>query len=414
MEFLIGLEVERHRIDSQGQISPFGYPENIGNQQTNPWITNDFMETMSEVVTPAAKTPQDALSYLENLSNVLRNGLHAGELLWPLSMPPALPRERKLIDIAHASAEKRQYFFNWLKSHELQEATPCGMHVNLGINPKLTENLTIAEINQLYIKLAQGFLHYRFVLTYFFGASPLGEKNYFLDSQGPEKLVRSIRQSKYGFGTKYTGEFQDVEHYQARILTGIQRGELLAEHDFHSPVRLRRRGSIKELHIKGTEYLELRMLDLNPWSSVGISSDELDLLLLMAAYFLVTPANTYDLQKFNQLNEEVALETPTEQCQYQDMLLAFLSSLEQFAAIIQVNQRVYDLLERLIKIAHQPDLTISGRLVREIQNDSLTPFAIKQSETFQARSMLAHNFYKGFTEGRIPSAQELIRDISAL
>ena len=50
--FFIGLEVERQRTDAQGQISSYPYPQNIGNQQDNPWITNDFMETMTEVVTP--------------------------------------------------------------------------------------------------------------------------------------------------------------------------------------------------------------------------------------------------------------------------------------------------------------------------------------------------------------------------
>ncbi len=108
--FLIGLEVERQRTDAQGQISSYPYPQNIGNQQDNPWITNDFMETMTEVVTPVATTIDDALSYLEKLSNVLRSGLHSHEYLWPLSMPPELPRDRRQVEIAHANAEKRHYF----------------------------------------------------------------------------------------------------------------------------------------------------------------------------------------------------------------------------------------------------------------------------------------------------------------
>ena len=103
--FFIGLEVERQRTDTQGQISSYPYPQNIGNQQDNPWITNDFMETMTEVVTPVATTIDDALSYLEKLSNVLRSGLHSHEYLWPLSMPPELPQDRRQVEIAHANAE---------------------------------------------------------------------------------------------------------------------------------------------------------------------------------------------------------------------------------------------------------------------------------------------------------------------
>ena len=412
VNFLIGLEVERQRIDSDGHISSFPYPQNIGDQQTNPWITNDFMETMTEVVTPVAATPEDSLLYLEKISNVLRRNLHDNEYLWPLSMPPELPLDRSQVDVAHVNEEKRNYFFTWLKSHELQEATPCGIHVNLGLNPQLTKELTVAEKNQLYIILAQGFLRYRFMLTYFFGASSLAEQNYFLNDQGPQKLVRSIRQSTYGFGTKYDGDFSDIEHYQQHILAGIRDKKLLAEHDFHSPVRLRKSGSIKDLSATSPAYLELRMLDLNPWASIGISSDAVNLLRLMAAYFLASPSAAYDLQEFNQMNEQVALESPDEHCRYQDAILAFLKELKQFAATIQASQSVYDMLDRFETITYQPSLTTNARLANEIQNNSLTAFAIKQARLFQQRSALAKNVYEGFRHGKVPSAEELAQALS--
>lgn len=411
--FFIGLEVERQRTDTQGQISSYPYPQNIGNQQDNPWITNDFMETMTEVVTPVATTIDDALSYLEKLSNVLRSGLHSHEYLWPLSMPPELPQDRRQVEIAHANAEKRHYFFTWLKLHELQEATPCGMHINLGLTPQLTNGLTIAEKNQLYIMLAQGFLRYRFMLTYFFGASPLAERNYFLNNQGPQRLVRSIRQSAYGFGTKFTGNFSDIEHYQERILAGIRDGKLLAEHDFHSPVRLRKQGSIKDIAVKGTSYLELRMLDLNPWASVGINSDELKLICLMAAYFLVEKTAPYNLQQFTDMNEQVALESPYEHCQYQTEILTFLTELRKFAGTIQANQSIYDLLDRLAIMVCHPSLTINGQLARHVNNGSLISFAVWQAKKFQSRAALATNIYDGFASGYVPAADELAQYLSA-
>lgn len=410
--FLIGLEVERQRIDVHGQISSYPYPQNIGNQQDNQWITNDFMETMTEVVTPAATTIDAALSYLEKLSNVLRRGLHSHEYLWPLSMPPELPQDRRQVEIAHANDKKRQYFFTWLKSHELQEATPCGMHINLGLSPQLTNGLTIAEKNQLYIILAQGFLRYRFMLTYFFGASPLAERNYFLNNQGPQNLVRSIRQSTYGFGTKFTGDFSDIEHYQEHILVGIREGKLLAEHDFHSPVRLRKQGSIKDIATKGTAYLELRMLDLNPWASIGINSDEVKLVYLMAAYFLIEVPAPYNLQQFDEMNEQVALESPYEHCRYQAEILTFLTELRKFAASIQADQSIYDLLDRLSTMARHPSLTINGQLAQHVNNSSLIPFAVKQAQKFQDRATLATNVYDGFARGDVPSAEELARALT--
>lgn len=245
----VGLEVERQRIDKNGKISKFPYPNNIGDQQTNQWITNDFMQTMSEVVTPVADGWSQALNYLEKMSNILRAGLADGEYLWPLSMPPALPLDRSQVDVAHASEEKRRYFFTWLKIHPLEEATPCGFHINIGFNSNMVAKLGLSqqEQNDLYLQIAQGFLRYRFVFTYLFGASPLAEQNYFISQEGPDHLVRSIRQSHWGFGTKFDGDFSSLENYVRRIHDGVESGVLLAEHDFHSPVRLRGQGNAADL-----------------------------------------------------------------------------------------------------------------------------------------------------------------------
>lgn len=53
-DFNMGLEIEMQRVDETGEMSREPYPAAAGDEQTNPWITNDFLETMSEVVTPAA------------------------------------------------------------------------------------------------------------------------------------------------------------------------------------------------------------------------------------------------------------------------------------------------------------------------------------------------------------------------
>ena len=76
-------------------------------RKTNPWITNDFLETMSEVVTPAASHALDAMHYLYAINNVLRSALAPGELLWPLSMPPKLPKDKSTIQTAKMGSVKR-------------------------------------------------------------------------------------------------------------------------------------------------------------------------------------------------------------------------------------------------------------------------------------------------------------------
>lgn len=96
-DFTMGLEIEMQRVDDTGHLSQEPYPSAIGDEKTNPWITNDFLETMSEVVTPAASHALDAMHYLYAINNVLRSALAPGELLWPLSMPPKLPKDKSTI-----------------------------------------------------------------------------------------------------------------------------------------------------------------------------------------------------------------------------------------------------------------------------------------------------------------------------
>ncbi|MCG4607213.1 hypothetical protein L0O74_12870, partial [Bifidobacterium longum] len=74
---------------------------------------------MSEIVTPLADNATDAMHYLYSINTVLRTALAPGELLWPLSMPPILPKDRAKIQIAHAGPEKEAYFKEWLKHHSI-------------------------------------------------------------------------------------------------------------------------------------------------------------------------------------------------------------------------------------------------------------------------------------------------------
>lgn len=108
-DFTVGLEIEMQRIDGSGQLSQEPYPAGIGDEQTNPWITNDFLETMSETVTPSAKHSLDAIHYLYRLNNCLRSALAPGEMLWPLSMPPRLPKDKRTLVLAKMGPKKEAY-----------------------------------------------------------------------------------------------------------------------------------------------------------------------------------------------------------------------------------------------------------------------------------------------------------------
>lgn len=105
-DFTMGLEIEMQRVDEDGNLSLEPYPSAIGDEKTNPWITNDFLETMAEMVTPSAQHSLDAMHYLYVINNTLRSALAPGELLWPLSMPPRLPKDKTKLRLAKMGPKK--------------------------------------------------------------------------------------------------------------------------------------------------------------------------------------------------------------------------------------------------------------------------------------------------------------------
>ena len=331
-DFTMGIEIEMDRIDSQGNLSQEPYPASIGDEKTNPWMTNDFLEVMSETVTPAADYALEAMHYLYALNTTLRNALAPGELLWPLSMPPRLPKDKSKLVLAKMGPKKEAYLHEWAKRHGYSQGTPCGVHINLSIKPHIVDLVRKqlpdrfpderSAMNYLYTVVAQGFVRYRWLLTYLFGASPVAEANYLEPNQKLAHPMRSMRQSSYGFGTKFRGDFTNLDRYVARIEEGVKEGILTSDYEFHGPVRFKGNAELKRLHKEGIKYVELRMLDLDPTTAVGVKTVTLRFIRLLASYFIMHPAMPEAevddvLKQADERNRIVAEEDPREKTQYQ-------------------------------------------------------------------------------------------------
>lgn len=425
-DFTMGLEIEMQRVDETGELSQEPYPLGIGDEQTNPWVTNDFLETMSEVVTPPAAHALDAMHYLFGINNALRNALAPGELLWPLSMPPRLPEDPNDITLAKMGPKKAAYLKEWLKRHGLAEGTPSGVHINLSIDPRifnlvypkvdyLFESKTELE-NYMYTKMAQGFMRYRWLITYLFGASPIAEANYFKPGKAPDHPVRSIRQSSYGFGTKFAGDYTDVTSYVNRIEDGARDGVLISDYEFHGAVRLKGNGALTDLPQTGVKYIELRMLDLDPSSSVGIRTNTLRFIRLMASYFIMTPSLNKSevnqvLSRADKMNEVVSTEQPGTPSQYQTSVRAFLSRLERYSNQIQLGPEYQEELEDLQDRVENPKTTPSARLMTHVKNGSLTEYALKRAKRYQNSALLNMRPFRGFENQSKLSADELTNQL---
>lgn len=425
-DFTMGIEIEMQRVDENGNLSQEPYPAGAGDEQTNPWITNDFLETMSEVVTPPAAHALDAMHYLFSINNALRSALSPGELLWPLSMPPRLPKDKSKIPLAKMGPKKEAYLKEWLKRHGFSQGTPCGAHINLSIDPHVfdlvLDNMAdrfeskVDLQNYLYAKIAQGFLRYRWVITYLLGASPIAEANYFEPGKGPKAPIRSIRQSSHGFGNPFAGDYTNVQRYVDRIEKGVADGKLISDYEFHGAVRFKGNSDLRELPKTGVSYLELRMLDLDPSSSVGIRTNTLRFFRLLASYFIMSPAmNPEEVEKViarsDKMNEEVSEEHPNDISKYQANARAFLQSLEMYADRIQLGPEYQEELQDLQDRVENPLTTPSAKLITHLQDGSLEQYAIQRAKRYQQSALQSIRPFKGFEGKTKLSATELKKEL---
>lgn len=421
-DFNMGLEVEMHRADSQGRISSDPTPAGIS--LNSPWVTKDFTETMTEVVTPAASNSLDAIHYLYSIQNALRAALAPGEVLWPLSMPPAFTDASK-IELAQTTPEKHAYLERVLENMgRVNKGLPCGAHISLSIDDHVVDIIweqnggrfasKAALKNHLYLLLAQGFVRYRWVLTYLFGASPVAEAGFFdPEDDQPTGPIRCLRQSHYGFDMRFKGDYSTIPNYVGRIETGVANGEIIDEAQFHGAIRLKTSGDLTDMEENGVSYIELRMLDLDPTSTTGVKLDTLRLLRIMASYFIMTPGmQTKDvsatIQRANEINEEVATEDPTTHSQYEIAGKNFLNRLFQFANQIQLGPEYLETLETMMDRFDNPANTISGQLVAHLENGSLLPYMTKRAAHYQDGALMAMRTFNGFADMETPlSAEDL-------
>ncbi|MHA8110427.1 glutamate--cysteine ligase [Lactobacillaceae bacterium Melli_B4] len=421
-DFKMGLEVEMDRADETGHLSTEPYPNTIGDETTNPWITNDFLEAMSEVVTPPANNAIDAVHYLYSINTSLRTALSPGEILWPLSMPPIMPKVKDKALIANTTPEKQKYFETWLKKHSISEGAPCGTHVNLSIRPHIIKMIyenfknrfnSEQEVkNYLYMTMAQGFIRYRWLITYLFGASPIAEENYFDSENRPHHPVRSLRQStSFGFGAKFFADYTNLNTYVDSMNEAVKNKTLLSTAEGQGPVRLRGDKDLNKMKKSGIQYIELRMLDLDPSSSIGIRTGTIRFLRLMASYFIMSPSLkpsevVKTLDRANQMNDTVALEKPDE-CTYSIHAKSLIRQLKFFVNSIQAGPEYQEIIQDMELRVKYPQLTPSGQLSERIKNDSLVEYAVKLGQEYQDGALQALRPFRGFEDNNQPTADDL-------
>ena len=307
---LRGVEKESLRALPSGGLALTPHPVGLGSALTHSQITTDFSESQVELITRAHGNVQSVLDDLTELHQftyrVLRDA--GDEMLWASSMPCGLPTDETIPLARYGSSNigraKSVYRMGLGHRYGRRMQTISGIHYNWSL-PGLS--------NTEYFALIRNFRRHAFLLMTLFGASPavcstfVEGRPHGLQSLPSGSMYMpygtSLRMGRLGYQSdaqsslavsynsleSYAASLQDAltRPYPAYEAIGIMNpgGEynqlattlLQIENEFYGTIRPKRviRSGERPLHAlreRGVEYVEVRLMDLDPFETVGINA----------------------------------------------------------------------------------------------------------------------------------------------
>lgn len=417
-----GIEKEGQRVDLVGNLATTDHPTSISSRDEHPYIQRDFSETQMELITPVLNSLDELFDYLSAIHDVAHRSMGKDEMLWPLSMPPTLPEKEEDIMIAKLkNFESVLYRRSLANSYGRRKQMICGIHFNFEFAEELFQELFNLQDDcknyqqfksDIYLKVTRNYLHYRWLVTYFYGASPSSEKNFF-ESDSPEEPVRSIRSSKFGYTNpdEVQVSYRSIQKHIEDLSLMVHKGLLVEEKEFYAAIRLRGAQHISELEHIGVRYVELRNIDLNPFETNGISYEQGEFLHLFLLYLLAKDEDPQSDEWGNAgdtRNNLVALEHPLAPTQFATEAAQILDEMEQL--VTRLNLSVSDtLFENLRAMLADPSKTLAGQLYTA--NEKSSQHEVATSIAKENHKKLWNKPYEltGFTDMEL-STQLLMSD----
>ena len=325
----LGIEKESLRVDKQGMIAQSDHPIELGSALTHPFITTDYSEALLEFVTPPLLSAEHAITFLRDIHRYVYPKI-INECLWPASMPCRLAGENsiRIAEYGHSNLGIMKNVYRrglGYRYGKLMQVI-AGIHVNLSMPEEfwqpwqqvLKDSSPIQEfINQQYFNLIRNLQRIGWLVPYLFGASPAVDRSF--SHKGVTELKKwdvdtlyapeatSLRLGDIGYTNHRENEigvkacYDNLSEYVKCLTRAIEtpyapykeigvkvNGEyrqlnaniLQIENEYYSTVRpkqiaRRREKPTHALMERGVQYVEIRSLDLNPFSPYGISIEQL-------------------------------------------------------------------------------------------------------------------------------------------
>lgn len=348
------------RVDDKGVIATTPHPDALGLSLTNKYITTDFAESLLELVTPPFSNTNELLGFTKSLHSFIATNI-GGEYLWPASMPPILPEPDNFNIATYGDSHQGQLRHIYRRGLSIRYGRRmqaiAGVHFNFSFGKKFQECLCKIDSesnkcrNTIYLNILRNYMRKSWLVNYLFGSSPVADKSFLQGQEVPPFLkefgknsyhndkTTCMRMGRLGYNNRKQVElnvcFNRIDEYISTIkkLTnkpdeqyaklGMQdaQGEyqqlntnlLQIENEYYAPIRPKAvRGhdqkTLDALTENGTEYLEIRNLDIDPFSPWGIDEECIRFMQLLLLYLALEPSppiSTEECQGIRKLEDTI-------------------------------------------------------------------------------------------------------------
>ena len=419
-----GIEREALRIQPDGNISIQPHPRKLGCKLTNPYITVDFSESLLEFITPPYETIDDSLLFLQKISEFAAKNLENGEILLSSSMP--MKTDDAKINIADFGTSpsglmKTLYRKGLANRYGKIMQIISGIHYNFSFNKKIfTDNFPDKHSDDLYFKTINYYFQYMWLIPYFFGASPICAKNSISNNLMSDydaidkdycvsRFATSLRMSPIGYKSSTQDtlniSYDNIDQYTYDLLKATETPEsifnvinlsnqdneklqlnsniLQIENEYYSEIRPKQIASPCErpaeaLRKRGVAYIEVRVLDVNPYEAIGISNETAYFIEALLYTCLMSQNNQFHSlnykENFNKIvtqgrNKQLELSTNIGNMHTSELGNHLLDEIEYYAK--KMGSRYLDAVKEQRKKLDNPNLTLSGKMFNDITNSGL-------------------------------------------
>jgi glutamate--cysteine ligase len=339
-----GIEKESLRVRPDGRLSAAPHPLALGSALAHPYITTDFSESQLELITGPHAGVEACLEELTQIHQIVCGAI-GEELLWVSSMPCGLPADDAIpigqYGRSNIGRAKTVYRVGLANRYGRRMQAISGIHYNWSL-PGLA--------NADYFALIRNFRRHGWLLFYLFGASPavcpsfVAGREHGLTELRPGTLylphATTLRMGRLGYQSEaqdsIAASFNDLESYGAALEDAMTRkwpayekigvigkdGDYLQlstsllqiENEFYGKIRPKcvMRSGERPLHAlreRGVEYVEVRLMDLDPFAPIGITPPVcrfLDIFLLHCLLAESPPDTPAEIAAVGRNQEKVA------------------------------------------------------------------------------------------------------------